>query len=479
MFKFSRYALLLLFSQLSLAQTDFIRSSPLLVADGYGNHHPQIEITSDNLPGISWTSAGTSSIYFSKMNGMGVFETPQKLNPDGLDVWSYNWSGPDFAVEGANVYAVFKANSGQCYLVKSSDNGVSFGDTVRVASASAIDPSFPDVAVYNDTVYVTFMNHVSVGGVSPSYVLARSVDGGLSFEEFVLASDAFSDEVCDCCPPEILVNANYVAIYFRDNESNIRDIKAVFSTDRGLTFSSLISIDEHGWYLLSCPSTGPDARLIDGNHVVSVYKSTVDSEAKVFANKADLNTGLSLETQEIWVTSSPGLSRNYPQLAAESDRLGLVWEELGDGTSIDVFFNVSPTDTLNFDPDVAINLTNQSGVQSKPDIALIDGIFHIVYANSTDGNLYYLQVTESNNVTENAFATPAKIFPSPFTSNFTIQVEEPGQVDLVIYDIVGQVMLENKVNHQLYVETSNWPNGAYLVKLSSSTESTFQKIIKN
>jgi len=477
MFNLFRFSFVFFFAQLSLAQTGFILSEPILVADGLGNHHPQIEITSDNLPAVSWTSAGSSSIYFAKMNDLGVFNPPQKLNPDGLDVWSFTWNGPDFAIEGENVYVVFKADNGASYMVKSSDNGISFGDTVRVASADAILPTFPDVAVYNDTVYVTFMNHMDFSGSSPNYVLARSVDGGASFEEFVLASDLFTDEVCDCCPPEIIVNADYVAIYFRNNDANIRDIKAVVSTDRGLTFSSFISIDEHDWFLLSCPSTGPDARLIDEENVVSVYKSTVDSEAKIFANKANLSTGLSIETVEVWSAASPGLSRNYPQIATEGERLAVVWEEVGDGTSIDVFFNVSGTGILDFNSDLALNLTHQAGVQSKPDIAIKSGIYHVVYANSTDGNLYYLNVTENSNVDEFSNLSNRMVYPSPFISTVFITVQE--EVDLLIYDLLGHVVMNIKVDQPTIVETSDWPTGTYIVQLSGETGTTYHKIIKN
>ena len=43
------------------------------------------------------------------------------------------------------------------------DNGMSFGDTVRVDSLSTGYANYPDVAVSNDTVFVTFMDHDAGG----------------------------------------------------------------------------------------------------------------------------------------------------------------------------------------------------------------------------------------------------------------------------------------------------------------------------
>ena len=248
---------------MTYGQPDWLQTSPIQVADGYGYHHPQIEISGDNRVLITWTDQASHNVYLAKHNGVDGFMTPIQLNPEFFEVASYDWSGPDLAVEGSNVYVVFRAGNFESYLVKSTDHGESFGDTVRLGSPDALFPFYPDVAVLNDTVYATYMIHEDEDGSSPDYVFTRSVDGGASFEPFTIVSELFTEQVCDCCQPEIVVSDDYVVIFFRNNASNIREIKGVVSYDRGASFTDWFSVDDHGWYIAGCPSTGPDARFFE------------------------------------------------------------------------------------------------------------------------------------------------------------------------------------------------------------------------
>ena len=191
--KLSICSLLVATAGMAFAQ-DLLVTEPIQITAGHGNHHPQIEVTGDNKLAITWTDPSDQCAWFMKQGPDGSFLPAIKLNPPGLSVASYNWSGPDLFVEESAIYAVFQATNMQSYLVKSTDNGASFGDTVRVASAGANFPFYPDVAVYQDTVYVTFMNHADATGALPQYVVSRSVDGGESFEPFVAASSLISSE---------------------------------------------------------------------------------------------------------------------------------------------------------------------------------------------------------------------------------------------------------------------------------------------
>ena len=83
-------------------------STPISLPDSLENYHPQIEMTNDNVPAVLWTSPTLQNLYFSRHNGSTAFDTPLQLNPNGLPVQSYNWSGPDLAVWQDNVYVVFK-----------------------------------------------------------------------------------------------------------------------------------------------------------------------------------------------------------------------------------------------------------------------------------------------------------------------------------------------------------------------------------
>jgi hypothetical protein len=456
---------------------DFLTTTPIKVAGGSGNHHPQVELIEAGRVGVTWTSNGSKNVYFAKHNGLDGFDSPVQLNPDGMDVQSYDWSGPDFAVEGDNVYVVFRSygyETGHIYIVKSTDKGETFGDTVRVDYLDAGFGQYPDLAVFNDTVYVTFMNHDD-GGANPSYDVVRSVDGGLTFEEEVTAASIIEGESCDCCQPEIIVNEEKLVLFFRNNDENIRDIKGVISTDRGASFTDWISVDDHNWYIEACPSTGPDAHFISDSKVVASYKSEVAGEGKVFLNVYDLEADVSTDLVEIYGTSGTAGSLNYPQVCYDDEVIGVVWEDGATGSSIDVFFNQSSATSIDFNPDNAINLTALAAVQSKPDITLENGVYHVVYADATDFSVYYIQIAQANSIQESALEFEV----SQTTDQITVKYDGLESVQITITDLHGRIITETRMNSQtLNFETNSWDSGVYFITLISGESRSVKKIVK-
>ncbi|HIA35266.1 MAG TPA: T9SS type A sorting domain-containing protein [Flavobacteriales bacterium] len=461
-------SLLLFISLFVFAQT-YVPSGVDTITD-YGNYHPQIEIANDNNPILLWTDQLTKSVFTAKYNGTD-FNTPVQLNPVGLQVQSYNWSGADLAIWGDNVYVVFRSHgyeTGHVYLVKSIDNGNTFGDTIRVDHLATGFGQYPDVAVFNDTVFVTFMDHNS-SGLNPQYVVSRSLDGGATFQSEVVAGEIIGDEACDCCQPEIVVNEQSVILFFRNNNTSIRDIKATVSYDRGATFTSWFSVDDHQWYLNSCPSTGPDAMGTEDNRVLTSYRTYENNVATVFLNEYDITQNLSLTLKQISSGISP--NPNYPQIAYQNGNLGMVWEGLGQ--SVDVFFIASNTGISGLDTVNTLNLTNTIGPQSKPDIVFDGSQFHIVYANGF--NLEYLQVSELVSISD---SKPDNmnfgIFPNPSTGI----IHFDGMLSrLEVYDIYGNLIgtFSNKT-----IDISGAASGIYFLKATDEQgRSWSRKLVKH
>lgn len=374
-------------------------SGATVIGDNTGNFHPQIEIGSDGEPMVLWSDPATKSVYFTKKEN-SVFLPPIQLNPIGLETQVYNWSGPDLAVSENSIYVVFRSEgyeTGHIYCVKSEDGGINFSDTVRVDQLNVGYGQYPDIAVYNDTLFTTFMAH-DANGMNPQYVLARSFDGGMTFESIPIVAGAITGaEACDCCQPEIVVNEEVVVILFRNNASNIRDIKGVVSYDRGSTFTQIAVVDNHNWSIQSCPSTGPDGRISSSNKLYSVYKSVENSSGKVFLNTYDLNLDNSVSTINLSENIANGA--NYPQLCFKNDTVGVVFE--GIGLNTDVFFIASYAAENGFNISNRINVTNVTGIQSKPDIAYSNGDFHLVYSEGND--LKYVVIGKSASLDKKNF----------------------------------------------------------------------------
>jgi hypothetical protein len=465
----------------SFAQT-FNISEEIGTPGAYGNYHPQIEITNDGLPGVLWSSTTLDNIYFAKHNGVDDFDTPVQVNPTGTNTQVYNWSGPDLASWGDNLYVTYKAAgymTGPIYLVKSTDNGISFGDTVRVDNLSVGFANYPDVAVYNDTVFVTFMDHDATG-MDPQYVVARSTDGGATFGAAVDAGVLLGDEACDCCQPEIVANDKYVIMYFRNNASNIRDIKAVVSYDRGASFTNVISVDDHLWGIMSCPSTGPDAR-IQGDTMISVYKSEVGGDAKIYLNEFDLALDSSLNTIELSVGSLG--NANYPQVAYSGSNMGAVWESLDNST--DIFFNWSTSGASGFNSINIINVTDTSGVQSKPDITYGNGVYHVIWSEGGSGGVKYVQIGEGVNVTENILENAIHLFPNPVDDLLNIQMDLPyaGIATLNLVDLQGKLVTTKKISvventNKSMLNLSGLNAGSYFIEIQFDGYSWTEELIK-
>src|SRR5690606_35220503 len=125
---------LALFSLITFSQV-FSPAPAISVSDTFGYYHPQIEISNDGVPVVIWTDQNDKDLYFARHNGVDDFMAPVKLNPDGTDVQAYTWSGANMAIEGDNIYVVYHSDgfeTGHCYLVKSTDNGATWSDTIRI-----------------------------------------------------------------------------------------------------------------------------------------------------------------------------------------------------------------------------------------------------------------------------------------------------------------------------------------------------------
>lgn len=480
------FSLLLLIGSNILNAQNFTTTPPISLGAGYGNSHPQIEITNDGQPIVLWANQNDNTLYTSKYNGAGAFSTPLAISPTNLDVQSYNWSGADLAIEDDNVYIVFRSagyETGHIYFVKSADNGATFSDTVRVDDLATGFGQYPDIAVHQDTIWVTFMDH-DANGLNPQYVVSRSIDGGITFQTEVLAGELIGNEACDCCPPEIIVNENYVIVYFRNNNSNIRDIKGIISFDRGLTFSTWFSVDDHMWNISGCPSTGPDSKFLDANSSVTIYKTTVNGDAKLYINQYNHQTNSSTDLVNVYDSESDNLLVNYPQVATNNGVIGVVWEAKGSisGAGTDVFINSSSSGASGLLPENAFNITDITGNQNKPDIALTSNNFHVVYSDFSDGELKYVTLQSLVGIENNSNLPTFTIYPNPASNEINIDFNDYSNepVLLIVNSINGKEVYRNtfnKMDGSIKINVTSWEKGTYYLKCTINEKEIVHKIV--
>ncbi|UKN03369.1 T9SS type A sorting domain-containing protein [Paracrocinitomix mangrovi] len=468
--------LLTLFSfvlTLSINAQTFSTNTPINVATGMGNYHPELELLSDGTPVVLWTDINSFNLYFAKHNGVDAFDTPIQLNPTGTDVQAYTWSGPGMEIEGNNIYVAYHSygvQTGHIYFTKSTDNGANWSDTVRVDNVADGYAQFPDIAVFQDTLWVVLLDH-DASGLNPHYRVTRSTDGGATWEPDVLASELWPGESCDCCEPEIIVDAERVIIVTRNNDNNVREMKATVSYDRGQTFTDTYSVDDHGWTIASCPSVGADADFLSATHSVTTYRTMVGTDPKIFLVDYDLEGDSIYSEVDVYAASSANTILNYPQLDYANGVLGIAWESVGNG--IDVYINASSVGVDGIDPNNAFNLTDVTGTQNKPSIAVGTDVFHIAYMDSDGNNVKYVQASYlAGTATEN-LAAQISVYPIPAEDKVTISFvnEEQNSFTIDVFDMTGRVIEQITGNgNQVILDCQNYQSGTYLFNLNLNNQ---------
>jgi hypothetical protein len=472
---FTSLSAILCLSLNAFAQQTINWGPEISVADGvtYGNVRPRLALTTNDEPIVLFGKNGIGKLFVAKGNA-GTFGTPVDILPEGLGTYLANWTGPDIAAKGDTVIAVFKAlpfEDGDIYAVRSTDGGLTFSDTIRVDDHETGRTFLPALTIDNNGNPIVDYMIFDGPNDNPRYVVAQSTDAGLTYGQRVVASSTVTGEACDCCPAEMVTDGTNQLLLFRNNESNIRDIHAVRSTDGGATFPAAADMEELGWFITSCPSTGPHG-IIMGDSLFTVAASRVSGSYRVYIGSGNLNGTLALENQAspIPPTNNNG-AQNYPRISGEGNTMVMVWEEK-ETSNPDVFCAVVTNGNINSFADYKARVnTNTTGVQTNPDIVYKNGFAHIVYQDAVSGDVIYRKGTVGvAGTNENSFSTLA-VAPNPSaTGVFMISGLSTEIERWSVTDLSGKAIVSNLVKQVNGLEITLDPavgNGVYLLTLEN------------
>jgi hypothetical protein len=445
------------------------------VADGsvYGNIRPRLALTAGNEPVVVFGKNG-GNLHAARWNGT-AFGTPVDILPVGILSYLANWTGPDIAAHGDTVIATFKAMSfenGKVYAVRSTDGGLTFSDTIRVDDHETGRVWMPSIAMDADGQPV--INYMAFEGSSdePRWMVSHSTDAGLTYSSGSDVSSVNSGEGCDCCPAEMVIDGNRQVLLYRNNENNTRDIHAAYSTDGGTTFPSGTDMEELGWSVMSCPSTGPHGIFHDGN-LYTASASRVTGSYRVYLGSAQ--AGATLDFQQVVSPVPPNNTngtQNFPRISNDGDTLVLVWEEK-ETTNADIFCSVSidgqVTGLTTFKSRVNAITTS---IQTNPDVIVKDGFVHVVFQDSPSGDVIYKKGTiiDVTGLAEGMSIQP-DIYPNPSADGtFGITGLPENDRTMRVVDLSGKTVestfgkTENGLNVSL---PSTVESGVYLLVIES------------
>lgn len=377
---------------LVFAQVQF--STPIPVANGvtYGYLRPKITLDAENNPVVLWGKSSTHQIFVSTFNG-ATFNTPVQINPLGTHPFMASWYNADIKSQGDSMVVVFPTDmpANHVYLVKSTNGGNSWSDTVRVDS---IPPDgiayFPSVDINEwGEIAVAYMRH-DAGWADPRYVVSTSHDFGNSFEPDVDASAVVTGEVCDCCPAHITYENDRQVLIFRNNDLNIREFYSSVSINNGTSYNGL-NIDNQAWNVFSCPSVAPSA-FISNDSLITVFMSGASGANRVYISTSTINSLQNGFVTMIDNVVPANTIQNHPKIAGKDSIMAMVWNNSIPGDA-DIYFRFSNTGAMGLLGDGIIISNPTTGAQQNPDIIYANGVFHIVYQNNPTAELYYLTAT--------------------------------------------------------------------------------------
>lgn len=452
-------------------------SNEQVVANGnpYGNTRPRIAVASGNVPVVIWGGGMTTQPLYTARKSGTTFSMAMPVTPNGVDPAIMTWHGPDIAADANIVFIVFKREMEMMYniyCIKSTDGGLTWGDTVRVDGMNGPYSRFPAVDVTSSgNPAVLFMAFDSAWG-SATYVVTNSIDGGMTFQLPVDVSAAGGSYVCDCCPGYIEVEGNNQAAAWRRNNNNLRDMWANVSVNDGVSFSSAMDVDNTDWMITSCPSSGPDPYLWNDS-LFTVFMSQATGNSRVYLNTSNYNTLQSGSTTMLHPSVPSSTLQNYPFIAGSADTIVVVWQQTSGGNT-DVWYSWSVTGAAGLFSNAAILNSATSGSQQNPHVAYSNGVFHFVFSDMNSGNVIYKSATISPTGIEMVDEKlHVKVYPNPSDESILLHVPAGKAFSIKLSDMTGRTIETFQTSGERQVILHHQVAGVYFLEVTGENHEVF------
>lgn len=460
----------------AIAQTGITWSLPITVAPAeYDNLRPRLATDAAGNALVLWGDAANDNTYFSKWNGTG-FTTPLRINPEIANVFVADWAGPDLASKGDTVYVVYKQDPEDftpAYIVRSFDGGASFSTPFAVEDIADSISRFPVVAVNTSGNPVVAFMKFNADFLDSRWSVSVSNDYGSTFFVDVRASGYEGDEVCDCCPGSLAIAGNTIAMLYRNNKNNYRNMWAGISTNHGISFPAGIPVDDTNWTLNICPSSGPDGVII-ADTLFTVFMSGASGANRVYLSTTSLANPESSITKMLNENVTGLNSQNFPRIAHYDSAAAIVWKQVVDNDAQIAFLYKDKLQD-GFPQTAEVIASSTSNNLTNPDVVVSNGKVHVVWQNNADNTIQYLSGVYGLTAVPSIIGQyPISIFPNPVSEY--ISVKETVS-NVFLHSLSGQKIQVpfNPVSKS--IDVSSLMNGMYILELQHQYKTSFQKLI--
>lgn len=438
---------------------------------------PVVAVADNGFIYVVWNvDDSLQSILFARSgDGGATFSEAVRINDNVNYPPSYNVYQPDIALDGdGNIYIVwhdYRAwpddtswNSPiDVYLDKSTDGGLTWGTDVKVSDGSGTYPWHfqPYIAIDKSSgyTYVSFTDYdrYHPEGDDGDVCVARSVDGGASFENKVRVDDTPDDLLIVQTFSSIAVDylSGNVYVTFNDSRNGDIDIYLATSLDSCQSFEANVPVNSN----TTNAQEESTVRTDQSGYVYVVWKDWRDDPEP--QSSPYLNDIYLARSTDGGASFSPGVritdqymnaeyGYNFPSRLAidESGTINVVWHDTRTDTCT-CYFDQSTDGGMTFSTDMVIHDDADSVTHSLPRVAVDagDGVYITWMDKRNGGDKFDIFITHDEHTTDigNGPITPGSFsleqnYPNPFNPATTIRysVTEPSYVQIWMYDSSGR-----------------------------------------
>ena len=277
-------------------------------------NRPRVTSNAYDMPVVIW---GEGSNLVAGVGTQFFFDRVDTLNLPGQMVSISYWHGPELAGTGDTLYAVYKEapetdTSHHIYCVATFDGGLNWMAPRRVDFIGNHMGRLPTVAKGPGGHPVVAFMHSDLNYMEPQWVIATSSDYGQTFSAPVQVSgdNGPTAEACDCCPAALAVTGSMVHLAYRDNLSNVRNIRVASGLWQDSVYSSM-NVDPQIWTVNACPASGPDMAAL-GDSLYATFLNASQSD-DVFLSRWQ-HGDIAVTVHQI---SPSSVAQNYPRIDAQ------------------------------------------------------------------------------------------------------------------------------------------------------------------
>ncbi|QSE97268.1 reprolysin-like metallopeptidase [Fulvivirga lutea] len=234
------------------------------------------------------------------------------------------------------------------------------------------------------------------------------------------------------------------------------------------------------------------------NNLNYVVIATLESESTIFedinlnldneyfyrvkAINSGGSSGYSNEVSALLLPLPPASPTNLIAEAIDLSQISLSWVDVADNED-NYIVERSVGENNNYVEIASISANSTSF--DDDNLGELTEYFYRIKAINTGGESDFSNEASASTLVlsvSNNLADEVIISPNPFEGILNIELNENKQeVDLIIYDSRGQKIVAPKVvaNSKISVDLSSYPNGIYLIRLSSASETQIFKVIKS